>query len=87
VSARFPGLFRGLRSEPSKFGPKFAVGGGQTSRAVSPHPPEGAQAVGAARCGRAEVLEGRKVTSDVHNSNSADRFHSVLGVFGFFCAA
>jgi hypothetical protein len=49
--------------------------------------PEGAPAVGAARCGRGEVLEGRKVKRSEVVSNSADGFHSVLGVFGFFCAA
>ena len=62
-------------------------GNQSANRAFPPHPPEDAPAVGAGRFGRGEVSEGRKVTSDLFVSNRADRIHSVLGVFGFFCAA
>ena len=55
--------------------------------AFPPHPPEGASAVGAARFGRGEVLEGRKVTSDFKKRRKrAERFYNVFGCFGIFCA-
>ena len=59
-------------------------GGGIDARAFPPHPPEGAPAVGAARCGRGEVSEGRKVKRSEVVSNRADRFHSVFGCFRIF---